>query len=189
ILATHSGVVDSNATLLVQTTRRVKLKPGKTIRLALPIRSLLASLSASGYTLIAQAIDPASNHIASTTGPAVQVAAPFIALSETFGRLTLTGTAAAGAKTRAVAAVKIVNGGNLVTPKTTSVSFYLSSNGVIDSNAMLIRGTSRPLRIRPGKSTIVQLPLRQLPAVAPGAYSIVAQVVDPDENTSSIISA
>jgi hypothetical protein len=188
IFATANGVIDGSAMVVGQVTRRLNLKSNKSINAPVPIKALLAALPANTYTLLASTTDPSGNVTSASMGPAVQVAAPFIALTEAFTRQTLTGAALAGEKTKAVAAIQITNTGNIVTPGLTTIAFYLSTDGMVDSNAALIRSVSKPLRIRPGKSIIVSLPLKQVPVVPVENYTVVAQVTDANGQTSIVVS-
>lgn len=189
LFATTDGQIDASATLFAHLVRRLNLNAGKATVVSLPVKSLPATLPDGTYTLIARAADPSSNINTSVAGPSIQVAAPFISLSESFAKLTLAATATAGSKTRAVAALRIGNAGNIPSAGLTTIALFVSPDGQPDGSATLIAKITRSLHIRPGKAIVVSVPLRQIPSIAPGNYSIVANVIGPDQRASSIASA
>jgi len=185
IFASTDGAIDGSATLVAHITRTLSLKPGRTVVISLPIKSLPASLPNGDYTLLAQTTDPSSSTNASMTGPAVTVAAPFIALTESFTKLTLPSTFASGTKLHAVAAIRIVNNGNIASSGPTIIGIYAATDGAVDGSAKLIRSLTRSLRIQPGKSVVASMPLTSASALTAGQYVIIAQVIDPQQHASS----
>lgn len=189
LFASADGAIDSSAALVAQLRRNVNLKAGKASIVSVPIRSLPPTLKDGSYTLLARAIAPSSQTADSAAGPTLRVAAPFISLSESFARLTLPATVTGGSRVRAIAALKIVNSGNVIASGPTTIALFLSANGAIDASAAQIASAAKSLHIRPGKSVMISLPLTSVPGVPAGRYFIVAQVIDPDHQTSSIASA
>jgi hypothetical protein len=57
--------------------------------------------------------------------------------------------------------------------------------GVVDGNATQLNSVTQRLRIRAGKSVLLTIPLKQIPTIAAGAYTIVAQVTDPNGQVTS----
>lgn len=185
VFASPDGAIDGSATLLATLTRTLSLKAAKGAAVSVPIRSLPATLPNGTYTLLARAINPSSQAGDSPAGPTIKVAAPFISFSESFTRLTLPATVAGGSKTHATAALRITNSGNIAATGPTTIAIFASTDGAVDAGTTLIQSTTKVLRLRPGKSAVVSLPLTMIPALTPGRYFIVAQVTDPNHQTSS----
>jgi hypothetical protein len=180
LFASVDGSIDGSAVMLAHSVRAINLKTGRSMVEALPVRIAAATLPAAQYTLIARVIDPSGNNNDSSSGPALTVAAPFVALSETFARTTIPTTAVASTKSRAFAVLRITNNGNITTPGSTTAALFASLSGVVDGNATQLNSVTQHLRIRPGKSVLLTIPLKQIPAMAAGAYTILAQVTDPN---------
>jgi hypothetical protein len=111
-----------------------------------------------------------------------------IALAESFTKLLLPASVVAGAKTSAVALLKITNSGNIVSTGITPISLYASTDGTV-ANGTLIKTIARKLVIKPGKSITVPIPLGTYPSVTDGNYLIVAQATDPLSQISSLKSS
>ena len=184
VFASPDGAIDGSATLLATLTRTLSLKAAKGGTVSVPIRSLPATLPNATYTLLARAINPASLAGDSSAGPTIKVAAPFILFSESFTRLTLPATLAGGTKTRATAALRISNGGNIAASGPTTIALFASTDGAVEAGATLIQSITKVLRVRPGKSAVVSVPVTSIPTLSPGRYFIVAQVTDPNHQTS-----
>jgi hypothetical protein len=116
-------------------------------------------------------------------------AAPaFIALSETFVKMTIPSTAIAGSKAHAAAVLRITNNGNITTTPSTTAALFASLSGVIDGSATQLNSVTKPLKIRPGKAVTLSIPVKQIPAVAAGAYTVIAQVTDPNSQVTTVTS-
>lgn len=111
------------------------------------------------------AVDPSSNSNDSTTGPALDVAAGFISLSEVFAKDTLAATLVAGGKTHAVAAIRITNSGNISSSGSTAIAIEMSPDGLL-ADATAIATVTKTLHILPGKSVVVSVPVTLVPTVA-----------------------
>ncbi len=120
----------------------------------------------------------------STSGPALSVAAAVVSLSETFSKVKVPANATAGAKTSAVATLRISNSGNVDSTGITSTSLFLSSDGLAADETPIVT-LAKKLTIRPGKPIPLSVPLKAFPAVAGGHYFLIAQVTDPHGNVSS----
>jgi hypothetical protein len=189
LFASADGAIDDSAILVTHLTRTLSIKQGKSMPVPLAIKSLPANLANGNYTLLARVIDSSSNASDSTTGPSVTVAAPFISLSETFSRLTIPASVTSGQKLHAVALLKITDNGNIQSSGPTTIAVDFSADGQIDNTATAIKSLTRPLKIKPGKSVLVPIPITSIPAVAPADYFVVAQVTDPQQHVSSVVSA
>jgi hypothetical protein len=178
LFASTNGSIDGSAIKLAQGVRPLNLKTTKSVVLSLPVRITPSTLPPGAYTLLARVIDPSANNNDSASGPTLIVATPFVALSETFTRMTIPASVVAGAKARGFAVLRITNDGNITTPGITIATLYASLSGSVDGTATRINSVSQPLRIRAGKSVLLTIPAKQIPAVAPGLYTILAQVTD-----------
>ena len=121
LFATTDGSIDGSAIQLAQVVKSLNVKTTKPTTAMLPVKIAAATLPAGPYTWWHGWSICSGNNNDSTAGPAVTVAAPFIALSETFTKTTIPSTAVAGAKAHAVAVLHITNGGNITTPGMTTV--------------------------------------------------------------------
>jgi hypothetical protein len=180
LFASTNGRIDGSAVELARSVHVVNLKTARTMAVALPVRIAATTLPVGSYVLIARVVDPSGNNDDSTPGPALTVAAPFVALSETFAKTTIPASAPAGSKTRALAVLRITNNGNVTTPGTTTAGLFASLSGAVDATAAEINSVMQHLRIRAGKSVLVSIPVKQIPALAAGAYTILGQVTDPN---------
>jgi hypothetical protein len=189
IFASTDGQIDDSAMLVASVTKKLNVAAGKTVPVKVTVKSLPSSLADGSYTLLARATDSASNINDSTAGPTIQVAAPFISLSETFTKLTLPLAVVGGSKTRSVATISISNAGNITTSGTTTIDLFASTDGQVDDSATPIVSLSKSLRIKPGKSVKVSVPLKSIPNVGDGSYSIVARVTDAQQQISTTVFA
>jgi uncharacterized repeat protein (TIGR03803 family) len=186
LYASSDGAIDDASTLVAQAVRRVRLAAGKSQVMALPVR-LPASLATGSYTLLARVVDPSANNTDATAGPHLQVAAPYIQLSETFVPSTVPGSLTASSKHRAAPVVRITNHGNITSVGKTTLALYLSQTGEIDGTATQLKTLTRPLAVAPGRTASVAIPLTQIPALASGTYFAVVQVTDPQQQVSTAI--
>jgi cyclophilin family peptidyl-prolyl cis-trans isomerase len=183
LYASTDGSIDSSAVLVATVTKSVNIKIGKSISVPLTVRSFPSTLASGSYTLLSQTINTAGQISNAATGPALQLAAPVVTLSESFTKLVLPASVVAGSKTSAAAVLKITNSGNVASSGATIISLYASTDGTV-ANGTLIKTVTRKLTIQPGKSVNVSVPLGKYPSVTNGTYTIVAQVTDPKANIS-----
>ena len=178
VYASTDGTIDGSATLLATVTRRPIVSAGKSVAVAAPVH-LPSGLSPGSYTLLARATDSASQTQDSAAGPALQVQTPVLALTESFTRISTPKALVAGTKTSALAALKITDVGNIPSSGSTEIALYLSTDGMVDGTATLIKAFNRTLRILPNKSMTLVLPFSTVPTVPANNYLVVAQVTDP----------
>jgi cyclophilin family peptidyl-prolyl cis-trans isomerase len=188
LYATLGGVITPDSVVIGSATRKATYANTKAVPVSIAVKSLPGTLAAGVYTLVAQSVDTAGTLSAPVAGPTVTVAAPTIALSETFARLILPGSVVAGSKTSAAAVVKIVNNGNVISTGTTQINLFASPDGTIASGK-LIKSISKKLSIRANQSATVSIPLGAYPLVTDGNYSIIAQVIDPKSQATSVTSS
>ena len=174
---------DGTLTLLGSVSKRMALKKGKPAAISVPITTTPASLSGT-YTLEAQVLDLAGNPSVVAVPGTVKLAAPFIALSESFAKLTLPVAVVAGSPIKAAAVLKISNAGNIASTGPTTIGIYASPDGLI-ADATLIASVTRKLSIKANGSASVTIPIGAIPASLNGNYKIVAQVTDPEANVTT----
>jgi hypothetical protein len=185
VYASSDGLFDDASVLLGSVTRKLFIKPGATLPVVVQIKSLPSSLNGT-YMLLAQTSNVAGV-VATETGPAITITAPFIAFTDTFAKTTLATSAVSGQKTRAAVQVNITNNGNIVSKGTTTIAIYASADGIA-ADGTLIRSLTTSVPLRPGASRTVNVPLLTLPAVADGDYFLLAQVTDPQANVTTAVS-
>lgn len=184
LYASTDGSVDASSALLGSVKKSLKLSAGGVAPVSVALK-LPATLGAGTYTLLAQTVDPSGNLTTATSGPTLVVAAPVIALTESFQKLPLPAAAVSGAKTSAAASIRIVNNGNIASSGTTTITLLASPDGLV-SDGTPIKTVSRRLVIAPGRSFTVAVPLGKYPAVPNGDYHIVAEVTDPHGASTSV---
>ncbi|MDB5333853.1 MAG: hypothetical protein JWP03_5004 [Phycisphaerales bacterium] len=185
IYASTTGGIDGSSILLGQVPKSLKVSTAKALAETINIKA--ASLPAGSYMLFARVTDPTGNVNDSAAGQSLTVAAPFITLSETLSKNTLPTTGiTAGGKARGSATLNITNGGNIPTPGTTTLTLFATTDGEVDGSAVQIASLGEKLRLKPGKSARVTLPLKTLPALPAATYTLVLQVLDPSGQPSSL---
>jgi hypothetical protein len=186
VYASTTGVIDSTSILLGQVNRQLNVKAGKSVIMSVPAKILAGTLPAGSYTLFARVIDPSSNTNDSAAGPTVLVAAPFIALSETLVKSTIPATAIGDAKVHGAAILKITNNGNITTPGTAMIAIVASLDGIVAGPPIQITSVTKPLHIHAGKTASVNVPVKLIPALAAGPYTLSVQVTDPNGTVTSV---
>lgn len=183
------GSIDGSSVLIAHATHSLAIATGKSKKAVLPIKSLPSTIADGNYTLLARVVDPSSTPSDSSAGAAVTVSQPIISLSETFTKMTLPQSVAAGAKIHAVAAIKITNTGTDLSSGPTTVALYLSADGQVDGTATLIKSSTKNFKIHPNKSVTDSLSLTEAPSVTPGTYFVIATVTDPKKQLTSVTAA
>jgi len=187
IYASTTGSIDGSAILLAQLPKKLNLKAGKLMAVTVSMKLAAGKLPPGSYTLVARVTDPSANVSDSTQGPAVTVAVPLIALSESLVKSTIPASLISGAKTKpATVILDITNNGNITTAGTTIVTIYATVDGTVDGTAIAINHVMARLRIRANKSGKVSVRAKQLSAIAAGTYTIVAQVTDQNGQLTTV---
>jgi hypothetical protein len=186
VYATASGTIDASAVLLTQASASLTARSGKPINKSLSVK-LPPGLPAGSYQLVARVTDPSGTINDSAAGPTLTVAAPFIALSESVAKSTLPKSSVPGGKARGAVLLTIANAGNVATSGSTSVALFATTGSAGSSSSTQVASVSKSLRIQAGKSARLSIPLKSLPALAPGNYSIIALVTDPNGQLSSAL--
>lgn len=187
VFASTTGTIDSSSIELAQMSRFIVLTTTRPAALAIPVHIKAGELPSGSFMLFAQAIDPSGDKSNSAAGPALNAAAPFIALSETVVKSTLAASSASNTKAHGTVTLNVVNGGNITTTGSTTIALEASASGALDSSAVQIASASLPLRIHPGKSAHAAVTLKQLPQLTVGTNTIFAKVTDADGNVTSVM--
>ena len=182
VYASADGTIDSSATKVGSITRTVQVPRNGATAVAVQVTSF-SSLGQGTYTLLSQVSDAAGDLSNGTTGPALTVAPAFIALSETFTRVTLGSNLVSGGKTKGQATIKITNGGNVTASGNVQIVLGFSSAG--GGGLAQLASVTRRLAIPAGKSVVVTVPFTSIPSGLNGSYSLVAQVTDPNGAVTS----
>lgn len=177
IFASTTGGIDSDSTLLTQNSKSLTITTAKSGVDGVSVKTP-ATVPAGAYQLFARVIDPASNAADSAAGPALTVAAPFVALTETVTKTSLPASAASNTKSKGSVILSIANGGNVTTTGQTTIALEATTTGVIDGSSVQLISSSLPLHIAPGKSGHATINLKTVPTIAAGSYTVVAQVTD-----------
>lgn len=186
VYATTDGEIDSSSVLLGQVVKSLSAKAGKSLVASVPIHLTAGALPAGSYTLVARVTDPAGQTNDSAAGATLNAAPAFIALSEVLSKSSIPTSAASGAKIHGSVSLAVTNSGNISTPAPTTVELFATTAGVVDASAVRLAGITSRARIRPGKSARLTVPVSLLPTLAPGTYTIVAQVTDASGQVSSV---
>ena len=182
VYASTDGSVDGSSVLLGSYKPQVNLKTGKSETIVVPVNS--SSVPAGTYTILAQATDASSNVVASTTGPTLTVAAPFLAFSETVTTVGLASSVVSGTANHAMAKVVIKNSGNVNSKG--RVTIAISASTTSDVAGTLINSISPSPVIRANGGTVTEfVPFKALPDLADNSYFITASVTDPMGGSSN----
>jgi FG-GAP-like repeat len=186
VYASTTGVIDGSSVLLGSITKKnFKIGAHGKAPVAVAIPPLPADLNGA-YTLLTKVTDPAGNAADSSAGPALAVAPPSIAFSESLITSTLLAQDVSGTKTSARVRFKVTNNGNILSEGKSDVQLFVSPDGTA-ADGTLIRDVKMPIVLRPnGGSTFVTLPLLNLPAVGDGNYNVVVQITDPRSDVTQI---
>jgi hypothetical protein len=168
-------------------TKTLNVPAGKAATAVVPLHIGATTLPAGTYTLFARVTDPSGNAVDSAPGASLSVAAAFVALTESVASSSLPASAAANSKAHGTVVLNVTNGGNVTTSATTAAVLYATTNGVVDGSAVQLAAMALPLKIKPGKPVRATLPLKLIPALAPGTYTVVAQLTDQNHEVSSVM--
>jgi len=108
------------------------------------------------------------------------VADPFEQLSPTIKVLKMPSSVVAGGTTVGAALVSVTNNGNAIVGGLTTVELLLTPDGTAANGTVLATRTLR-LPIAAGRTLPVLVPIRNIPAIAAGTYSVIARTIDPSQ--------
>jgi Big-like domain-containing protein len=187
IYASTGDGIDESSVLLGQVTKTTSIAAGKQLSTSVPLHITAAMLTAGSYRLFARATDPSGSTADSAPGGTLDVAAPFVALTEARLSSSLPASTPANGKSHGAVVLSVTNSGNVTTSATTACALYATASGAVDGSAVQLAAIALPLRIKPGKTGRAVIPLKQIPAIANGEYTVVAQLTDQNGGVSSVI--
>ncbi len=187
IFASTNGLVDGATQLIQPLQRNVRIKPGATMGISVPINLSSLELAARAYTLLAQVSYGDGQTTNANSGPAVKVDAPVIALSNLFTVRELPSAFISGTPTRAVATVRIANHGNVPCIGPVTISFSASATQNVIGTTII--SVTKKLSVNLHNTAAVTIPLKAIPALADGDYFITVQTTDPQGNIAVASSA
>jgi hypothetical protein len=162
LYATASGSIDSSATLIPNTTKKVSVKGSATVKLTLSIKNF--SLLAGTYTILARVTDGSGNVTDTISGPTITVSPARVDLSTS----TVSAVSPASPKAGKTATITVVvnNTGNSSTTAATSIVVGFSVDGVTVA-APLTNATVKA-GIKVGKAAKVKLKFKVPAGVVTG---------------------
>ncbi|MDB5290889.1 MAG: peptidyl-prolyl cis-trans isomerase cyclophilin type [Phycisphaerales bacterium] len=183
LFASPDGVIDAAAVPITTLSRGVNLKPGKTLALKLTTKNLPASLAAGTYTLLVQTTDPSGNVTNATSGPTIQVAAPFVSLSASGASVK---PSAIKLKKSGTLTVTLTNAGNIATTGTAAIDIGVSSDG--QTEAFSLSKLTKAIKIKPGHSLVLRLHFTVPATATAGMYNPFVSITQ-DGSTATAIGA
>lgn len=178
VYASPDGQVNESTPLIGSGIADVSIRSGIPFGISVRIISLPPNLASGTYTLLSEVVDPTGNTAVATSGPTLQVSAAQVALQPSIARLTLPTSLLSGAKTPAVATIRITNVGNIVSKGALNVALFLSPDAqVSDGTPLTTAGGS--FIIDPAGAVTLNVPIGMIPVGLNGVYALVAVVTDP----------
>ncbi|HZL35320.1 MAG TPA: peptidylprolyl isomerase [Tepidisphaeraceae bacterium] len=181
LYAVLNGSLDASSTVLATLKRQVNLKPGKTLNLRLPIKSLPATLADGTYTLLTQTIDPSGATTDAASGPTVQIAAPFVNVTPSGAAIT---PATLKLGRGGTLTVTLTNTGNIDSSGVAAIALGLSTDG--QTQAVSLTNFNRAIKVRANHSVVLHLhfPVGKTVAVGPTYRPFVSITQDGNTATS-----
>ncbi len=180
LFAAPDGVLDAAAVPVAATSRRLAVRPGRSVAVAVPVTALPAGMAAGTYTWLARVIDAAGHAAISPAGPSLTVSPAAVALTAAVRADRLPGTIAAGRRGGSVT-VAVTNTGNTATAVPLSATLYLSTDGTLAGGVTAGTATRRAA-VRPGSTATLSVPLG--PAPAAGSYTVLVAITDAAGDTA-----
>ena len=181
LYATTTGAIDSASALIGSVPKRLKLAAGRSVNVAVPVKSL--QLSAGAYTVLPQTTDPAGTVVAAAAGPTVQVAAAFVALSAVIGKVGPTALVAGRPITLTVV---VTNAGNVNATGAGSVTVGLSADAGA-TVAVPITPVKHGVNARAGGRAYALRVRVKVPTTAPaGTYLPIVTVTEANNTATAV---
>jgi hypothetical protein len=175
VYAATNGALDQFATLIGSVRYGIILPPERAA--VVPVRVNTSNVSPGDYKLVAMLSGPYDSSGISPGGPALHVDVGTVELSASVLKSTLALSTLGDSPTPALAVVRILNSGNLVSRGWTSVAIQASADG--ESVDGFFNEVQHPMVISPGAmGVVVVVPLRRIPDLNEGDYHLVASVND-----------
>ncbi|HWE97933.1 MAG TPA: peptidylprolyl isomerase [Tepidisphaeraceae bacterium] len=183
LFAAPDGVIDSAAVPITTLRKGVNLKPGKTLSLKLTTSKLPATLTAGTYTLLVQTTDPSGNVTDATTGPTIQVAAPFVSLTASAASIKPT---ALKLKKSGTLTVTLFNAGNVTTSGSATINIGVSADG--QTEAFSLTQFTKAIKVKPNHSLVLRLHLVVPATATAGTYTPFVSITQ-DGSTATAVGA
>ena len=181
LLASLDTTADAGDSTVLTLKKKVNLKAHKSATFSLSVKSLPAGILAGTYTLLAEAIDPSGNAAATSTGPTITTAAPFVQLSETIGAVSP--ATIKGGKTGTVS-VTLTNSGNIDTSGNAVILIGGSSDDANETAAFT--APNKALKVKAGKKLTVKLKFTAPANTAAGTYHPYVSISQNASNATAI---
>ena len=183
LAARPQGQTTSVADVPIVTTapRPIRLRPGQSR--FIPVKFVYPAVTDGNYFLVATAdagnTVPEGNETNNTgaSATAVTIAAPFVDLAATAIGAPPRGTLAIGR--RSSIPITIQNLGNVPATGVLNISVYASTDATVGTGDILLGTSSRPLKLKNGKTRVIRISGIIDPALPPGTYFIGAVVNSP----------
>ncbi|HSZ54117.1 MAG TPA: fibronectin type III domain-containing protein [Tepidisphaeraceae bacterium] len=162
------GTVDAGSIALpLSLTKSLNLKPHQKLALHLKLAAIPASVPAGTYHLLFQITDPtgAKNTVDVAT---ITVAPPQIDLTGVFSKVPLTETIGK----KQTLTISVTNQGTTTATGMLPIVIDASPDGALVSGAVQLLTTSKPINLRPGKSTKITLSFVASSAIPTNSYLI-----------------
>ncbi|MDB5332239.1 MAG: peptidyl-prolyl cis-trans isomerase (rotamase) - cyclophilin family [Phycisphaerales bacterium] len=183
LFAAPDGVIDAAAVPITTLRRGVNLKAGATLSLKLTTTKLPASLTAGTYTLLVQTTDPSGNVTDATTGPTIQVAAPFVSLTASAASIKPT---ALKLKKSGTLTVTLFNAGNVTTSGSATINIGVSADG--QTEAFSLTQFTKAIKVKPNHSLVLHLHLVVPATATAGTYTPFVSITQ-DGSTATAVGA
>jgi len=188
VYASSDTTLDTSIdTLVTSMSKTPTINAGKTGKLNIPITELPSALDGA-YYLIVETVDSSSNIASAASSSTVEVAPPFVTLTEIL-TTTLPAALVSDSAAKGSVILAITNSGNVpskgVTPFIVTAS---TASGVVGTTIATVT-PAKNLNILPGKTVKVTIPIKSIPSLPSDNYFLVAQTTDPFAGGVSIASS
>lgn len=171
LFASPGAMIEASDIPVATVKRQVVLKPGRTLMLIVPIRSLPGTLPAGTYALLAQAVDASGNSADAASGPSIEVTPPFVSLSATIGPVQPPRLRAGRS---GLIMLPIENQGNVAAAGLLTVTLSPSADGAAPLGGITLGRASLRASVGPSRRISVKLRVLVPLGLAPGRYFIIA---------------
>jgi hypothetical protein len=188
VYASSDTTLDTSTdTLVTSTTKTPTINAGKTGKLNIPITEISSALDGS-YYLIVETVDSSSNTASAASNSTVEVAPPFVTLTETL-TTTLPAALVSDSAAKGSVILSITNSGNVASKGVTPITVTASTTSGVVGTTIATVTPPKNLNILPGKTVKVTIPIKTIPALPSDNYFLVAQTIDPFAGGVSIASS
>jgi hypothetical protein len=184
VYASTDLTLDPAADVLVGSlTKPVNVKPGKKTAVTVAVKTL-AALPAGFWYLLVATTDSAGNTAEAAVPQTVNMATATVIFTPAFVGRGLPPTAKGNQKLKGSVRIRLTNTGNATSPGPVFVGVTASLTPGLAGYGIFSK--SFKLKIKAGKSAVVSVPVKLLPAIPAGVYYTVAVVSDPSAGISYV---